>query len=74
MIRSIRAGAPLNDGRRIAESTLTAILGRVSAYTGREVSSAWLAQESKLDLRPAAYSFGPAPEVTIATPGVTPLL
>ncbi|MEI6106257.1 MAG: Gfo/Idh/MocA family oxidoreductase [Opitutae bacterium] len=74
LIRSIRAGQPLNEGRRIAETTLTAILGRVSAYTGREVSYAWLHESSKLDLTPAAYAWGAAPAVEIAVPGMTPLI
>ncbi len=74
LIRSIRAGTPLNEGRRIAETTLTAILGRVSAYTGREVSYQWLLGASKLDLTPPAYAWGAAPVVEIAAPGVTPLV
>ncbi|MCA9722805.1 MAG: gfo/Idh/MocA family oxidoreductase, partial [Gemmatimonadetes bacterium] len=38
LVASIRAGTPLNEGRRIAESTLTAILGREACYTGQVVS------------------------------------
>jgi predicted dehydrogenase len=38
LIASIRNGEPLNEAKRIAESTLTAIMGRMSAYTGKEVS------------------------------------
>ncbi|MEO8617127.1 MAG: Gfo/Idh/MocA family oxidoreductase [Luteolibacter sp.] len=34
MIRSVMAGKPLNDAKRIAEVTLVAIMGRMSAYTG----------------------------------------
>ena len=34
MIRSVAAGKPLNDAKRIAEVTLVAIMGRMSAYTG----------------------------------------
>ena len=37
MIRSVMTGNPLNDARRIAESTLVAIMGRISAYTGEIV-------------------------------------
>jgi predicted dehydrogenase len=37
MIRSVAAGKPLNDARSIAESTLVAIMGRISAYTGELV-------------------------------------
>lgn len=74
LIRSIRAGTPLNEGRQVTESTLTAILGRISAYTGREVSYAWLLEASKLDLTPAAYAWGAAPKVEVPVPGLTPLV
>ncbi len=74
LVRSIRAGTPLNEGRQVAESTLTAILGRMSAYTGREVSYAWLLEASKLELKPSAYTWGDAPAVNIPVPGLTPLI
>ncbi len=74
LIRSIRAGTPLNEGRQVAESTLTAILGRMSAYTGREVSYAWVLEASKLELKPSAYAWGDAPAVNIPVPGTTPLV
>ncbi len=38
LIASIRKGEPLNEGQRIAESTLTAIGARISAYTGKSFS------------------------------------
>jgi len=71
LIKSIREGKPLNEGRRIAESTLTAIMGRISAYTGRELSWKWVMNESKLDLTPSAYQMGPNP---VAIPGKTKLI
>ncbi len=74
LIDSIRAGAPLNHAKRIAESTLTAILGRMSAYTGKEISFEWMMKASKLDLTPAQYAFGDAPAVEIPVPGQTPLV
>jgi myo-inositol 2-dehydrogenase/D-chiro-inositol 1-dehydrogenase len=37
MIRSAIAGKPLNDAKSIAESTMVAIMGRISAYTGELV-------------------------------------
>ncbi len=61
MIASIRKGAPLNEGRQVAESTLCAIMGRMSAYTGRALSWEWAMNTSKLDLSPAKYEFGPNP-------------
>ena len=38
LIASIQKGEPLNEAKRIAESTLTAIMARESAYTGQEIS------------------------------------
>jgi len=35
LIRSIREGKPINEGKDAAESTMTGIMGRISAYTGR---------------------------------------
>ena len=74
LVASIRAGKPLNEGRRIAESTLTAIMGRMSAYTGRAVNFDWVVKSSKLDLTPAKYEFGVLPVPKAAVPGVTELI
>ncbi len=38
LIASIRAGKPLNELKQVAESTLTAIIGRMSAYTGKTLT------------------------------------
>ena len=38
LIESIRAGKPLNELKQVAESTLTAIMGRMSAYTGKTLT------------------------------------
>ena len=73
LVAAIESGKPVNEARRIAESTLTAIMGRMSAYTGQQVS--WKqAMESKLDLAPSRYEFGPLPPVEVAVPGRTPLV
>jgi predicted dehydrogenase len=37
MIRSVETGKPLNHAKRIAEVTMVAIMGRISAYTGELV-------------------------------------
>jgi predicted dehydrogenase len=52
LINSIRSGKLLNEGQRIAESTLTAIGARTAAYTGQDISWDWLMNESKMDLVP----------------------
>ena len=74
LIASIRDGKPLNEGRRVAESTLCAIMGRMSAYTGRALSWDWAMNASKLDLTPAKFGFGPNPVDPVAVPGQTPLV
>ncbi|MCX6560181.1 MAG: Gfo/Idh/MocA family oxidoreductase [Candidatus Aminicenantes bacterium] len=74
LIASIRAGKPLNEGRQVAESTMCAIVGRMSAYTGRAVSWDWAMNSSKLDLTPKNMVFGPNPVDPPAVPGTTPLI
>lgn len=38
LVTAIRTNQTINEGKQIAESTLTAIMGRVSAYTGKTVT------------------------------------
>jgi len=73
-IAAIRSGTHLNEGKRIAESTLTCIMGRMAAYTGRALKFDWALKASKLDLSPPAYEFGDLPMRPVATPGKTPLV
>jgi predicted dehydrogenase len=74
LIASIRAGKPLNEGRQVAESCLTAIMGRMSAYTGRALSWDWVMNASKLDLTPPHMEFGELPPLQVPVPGKTPLV
>ncbi len=74
LIASIRKNKPLNEGKRIAESTLTAIIGRMSAYTGRELKYEWALNSSKLDLSPPKLEFGDMPAEPVAVPGETKLI
>ncbi|MCS6777080.1 MAG: Gfo/Idh/MocA family oxidoreductase [Chloroherpetonaceae bacterium] len=73
LIASIRAGKPLNETKQVAESTLTAIMGRMSAYTGKIVT--WEeAFNSREKLMPDELSFGPMPVPPVAMPGRTRLV
>jgi predicted dehydrogenase len=74
LIESIRSGKPLNELKTVAESTLTAILGRMSAYTGKPVS--WeQALHSQQSLMPEPLDWhGSLPTAHIAMPGRTPLV
>ncbi|NQU23869.1 MAG: Gfo/Idh/MocA family oxidoreductase [Candidatus Nealsonbacteria bacterium] len=70
MFAAIRAGKPINNGRYMAHSTLLAIMGRMATYTGREIT--WeQALNSKEDLTPPEYAWGPLPVRPISVPGVT---
>lgn len=73
LIKSIRDGNVINEGVQVAESTLTAIMGRMSAYTGQEVS--WeQAMSSTEALVPATLDMGMSlPVAPIAVPGQTKL-
>jgi len=53
LIASIRSGKPLNEGQRVAESTLTAIGARMAACTGQVVNWDWLMNECKQSLVPS---------------------
>ncbi len=74
LIDAIRSGNHINEGQRIAESTMTAIMGRTSAYTGRQVSWDWMMRTSKLDLMPKRLEFGKLEVPPVAVPGQTPLV
>ena len=56
-VTAIRTGKPVNETQVIAESTMTGIMGRISAYTGKEVSWEEM-MNSDLYLSPKHYSFG----------------
>ena len=72
LVASIRAGTPLNEGRRIAESTLTAILGREACYTGQVVSWDELVG-SAMSIVPTPFALGPLEVPPVPTPGETRL-
>jgi predicted dehydrogenase len=74
LIASIRKGEPINEGKRVAESTMAAIMGRMSAYTGRALKWDWAMKASKLDLLPEKLEFGPMEARPLATPGKTQLI
>ncbi|HEX9190172.1 MAG TPA: Gfo/Idh/MocA family oxidoreductase [Vicinamibacteria bacterium] len=74
LVRGIRESKPLNEGVRLAEATMTGVMGRMSAYTGRALKWDWAMNASKLDLRPPRYEMGPLPVGPVAMPGRTPLV
>jgi hypothetical protein len=73
LFASIRKGTAINNGDYMVKSTLLAIQGRMATYTGQEVS--WQqAMNSKEDLSPEAYAWGPIETPRIAMPGLTKLI
>jgi len=72
LFRELRAGNPPNDGEKMVKSTLMAMLGRMAAYTGQELT--WdMAMSSKEDTMPNPLNWDtkiPLPDV--AVPGLTP--
>jgi predicted dehydrogenase len=70
LFASIRNGTPINNGDYMTKSTLMAIMGRMSAYTGKTIT--WeQALNSKETLGPAKYQWGPLATPQVAIPGVT---
>jgi predicted dehydrogenase len=73
LFASIRQGQPVNNGKRLATSTLLAIMGRMAAYTGQEVT--WdQALNSQESLFPDHLSWDASLAVAPrAEPGITKL-
>ena len=68
LIAGIRAGKPINEAQAIAESTMTGIIGREAAYSGKAID--WdTAMKSTTRLGPEEYQLGPYPTPEVAMPG-----
>ncbi|GAB6165350.1 Gfo/Idh/MocA family oxidoreductase [Thermostilla marina] len=78
LYKSIRENAPINNGKYMAYSTMMAILGRMTTYTGQRISWEQAIQSEEL-LAPKEYDWEADPPVLpdadghypVATPGVT---
>ena len=70
MFAAIRAGKPINNGEHAANSTLLALMGRTAAYTGLVVTPDMILN-SKEDLSPPKYEFGPLIAPAVPVPGYT---
>jgi predicted dehydrogenase len=73
LIAAIRAGTALNELKTVAETTLTAIMGRMAGYSGQAVT--WDdALNSQEALMPEDFSLASTiPVPPVAMPGQTPL-
>jgi myo-inositol 2-dehydrogenase/D-chiro-inositol 1-dehydrogenase len=74
LFAAIRAGKTINNGVRMAKSTMLAIMGRMAAYTGKEIS--WdEAMNSKEELAPPTLSWdADVPIPAVPMPGRTPMV
>ncbi|HSL86931.1 MAG TPA: Gfo/Idh/MocA family oxidoreductase, partial [Bacteroidales bacterium] len=67
LVSAIRTGNIINDAEAQINSTLITIMGRMSAYTGKDVT--WdEVLNSDLYLGPKIYEWGPVPEVSETPP------
>ena len=72
LVTAIRTNNPINEAQNVAISTMTGIMGRISAYTGKEVTWEEM-MNSELHLGPKEYILGPldmTPHIPI--PGTAP--
>ncbi|HUX56385.1 MAG TPA: Gfo/Idh/MocA family oxidoreductase [Bacteroidales bacterium] len=73
LVTAIRTGDIINDAEAQVNSTLITIMGRISAYTGKDVTWEEI-MNSDLYLGPKTYTFGPVPGIpeTIPVIGAEP--
>jgi predicted dehydrogenase len=62
LVTAIRAGQPVNDVEKHVQSTVMAMMGRESAYTGKFVTWDQI-MASTMKLGPETYQFGPVPGI-----------
>jgi myo-inositol 2-dehydrogenase/D-chiro-inositol 1-dehydrogenase len=68
--KSIRSGKGMNNGSYMCNSTMIGLMGRMAAYTGKDVT--WdEVYNSQERLGPAEYAWGDMPESPVAMPGIT---
>ena len=72
LFADLRAGRIPNDGDRMAKSTLMGILGRMSAYTGKQITwdEAWNSEQVLMPQTPMTWETKP-PACEVAIPGIT---
>jgi myo-inositol 2-dehydrogenase/D-chiro-inositol 1-dehydrogenase len=67
LVTAIRSGKTISDAEAQVNSTLITIMGRISAYTGKDVT--WEEMlNSNLSLGPKSYEMGPVPNIPETVP------
>ncbi|RMF42335.1 MAG: gfo/Idh/MocA family oxidoreductase, partial [Planctomycetota bacterium] len=75
LIQSIRDDRPIVELKQTADSSLTAVMGRMAAYTGQRVTWDFVTKESQLDLFPKNLTWdADLPDPQYAIPGKTKLI
>lgn len=74
LVDSIRSSTPIVELAETAKSSLTAVMGRLAAYTGQKVTWDFLTKESKLNLFPQPLDLKGSKESSFAIPGKTKLV
>jgi predicted dehydrogenase len=74
LIAAIRAGKPYNELQAVAESTLTAIMGRMAAYTGQAVTWEQALNSNESLMPPRLEWDAPLAVAPVAKPGETKLV
>ena len=70
LMKSIRSGQPINNGKYMCISTLMALMGRDAAYTGKKIK--WEDyMKSDVKLGPKSYEWGDYEPAPVAKPGST---
>ncbi|TAF81193.1 MAG: gfo/Idh/MocA family oxidoreductase [Runella slithyformis] len=72
LFASIRSSTPINNGELMCNGTMLAIMGRMAAYTGKQIT--WQeAMNSNEKLGPESVNFDTlTPKIEVARPGFTP--
>jgi predicted dehydrogenase len=73
LIAAIRTGNYINETKNVTDSTLTAIMGRESAYSGKQVGWDDVLNATK-SIMPEKFEFGPLPTPVVPVPGVYKLV
>ncbi len=75
LVDSIRRNQPIVELKQTAISSLTAVMGRMAAYTGQRVTWDFVSQQSTLNLFPQNFTLqSELPPAKVAVPGVTKLV
>lgn len=74
LLAAIRSGQYINTLNPLINATLTAITGRMSAYSGLEFKFDWALSKSRESLMPKELKFGKNPISPIPVPGKNQLV